>query len=152
MDGEIEIAVLEEVSHETWQHVLDGLVAFNESHAGPARHRYVSVLAQRNGEVVGGLFAYTNWDWLCIAQLWVAESVRGRGVGKQLIGLAEAEARRHGCRHAHVDTFSFQALPFYERLGYRVFGRIENYPAGHARYFLEKRDLHGDAAIPESGS
>ncbi|MDB5536981.1 MAG: Acetyltransferase family protein, partial [Devosia sp.] len=37
-----------------------------------------------------------------------------------------------------LDTFSFQARPFYEKLGYSVFGTIPDYPPGGARYFLSK--------------
>ena len=54
---------------------------------------------------------------------------------------AEQEARDRGCSHAHCDTYDFQALPFYQKLGYQVFGQLEDYPAGHTRYFLQKRTL-----------
>jgi hypothetical protein len=50
----------------------------------------------------------------------------------------ERRAAERGCPHAWVDTFSFQARPFYERLGYRVFGVLPDYPTGHERYFLCK--------------
>lgn len=52
--------------------------------------------------------------------------------------LAEEEAVRRGCLGAWLDTFSFQARGFYERLGYSVFGVIEGYPPGHSRFFLKK--------------
>jgi len=52
---------------------------------------------------------------------------------------AEAEARKRGCDNAHCDTFDFQALPFYQKLGYETFGHLEDYPANHVRYFLRKR-------------
>jgi predicted N-acetyltransferase YhbS len=121
--------------------VIGELVAFNDVAAGVADHRELSVIARDQGEVVGGLFGYTNWDWLFIAQLWVSDTVRRRGIGQRLVRESELEARRRGCRHAHVDTFSFQALSFYERLGYAVVGRLDDYPAGHARYFLQKSEL-----------
>jgi hypothetical protein len=37
-----------------------------------------------------------------------------------------------------LDTYSFQARGFYERLGYTVFGTINDYPPGHSRFFLTK--------------
>jgi hypothetical protein len=40
---------------------------------------------------------------------------------------------------AFLDTFSFQARPFYEKLGYHVFGMLENHPAGHQHYFMTKQ-------------
>jgi GNAT superfamily N-acetyltransferase len=95
----------------------------------------------KSTEIVAGLFAYTLWNWLEVRHLWVSEALRHQGLGRQLMLAAEREARLRGCDHAHVDTFTFQAVPFYERLGYSVFGRLENYPAGHTRVFLVKRDL-----------
>ena len=51
---------------------------------------------------------------------------------------AEAEAIRRGCLGAWLDTFSFQARGFYERLGYAVFGALADYPPGHDRFFMQK--------------
>ena len=56
----------------------------------------------------------------------------------QLMNDAEREAIRRGCRGAWLDTYSFQARGFYERLGYTIFGTIDNYPPGHSRIFLKK--------------
>jgi len=55
------------------------------------------------------------------------------------MNLAEQEADRRGCIGVWVDTHSFQAPGFYERLGYSPFGVIEDYPPGHSRLFLQKR-------------
>jgi hypothetical protein len=52
---------------------------------------------------------------------------------------AELYAVELGCTDAFLDTFSFQARPFYEKLGYRVFGVLENHPAGHQHYFMTKQ-------------
>jgi GNAT superfamily N-acetyltransferase len=69
------------------------------------------------GVMLGGLIGVRKGDWLNIDYLWVSETVRGSGVGSQLIKTAEEEARRKGCKHALVDTASFQARPFYEKQG-----------------------------------
>ena len=117
------------------------LLGSDEAQTGPACVRKLAVFARRDTEIVGGLFAYTHWNWLEIRHLWVAEALRHQGLGRELVLAAEREARLRGCDHAHVDTYSFQAVPFYERLGYAVFGRLDDYPPGHTRVFLQKRHL-----------
>jgi GNAT superfamily N-acetyltransferase len=51
---------------------------------------------------------------------------------------AEQEARDRGCRFAQVDTASFQARPFYEKLGYTLRFSLDNYPRHHQRHYLTK--------------
>jgi ribosomal protein S18 acetylase RimI-like enzyme len=70
--------------------------------------------------------------------IWIHEALRRQGYGRALLAAAEEEARRRGCRYAHLDTMSFQALGFYEQQGYQVFGKLDDLPAGHYRYFLKK--------------
>ncbi|HEM8707184.1 TPA: GNAT family N-acetyltransferase [Enterobacter hormaechei] len=63
----------------------------------------------------------------------------GNGRGKPAIKTAEEEARRKGCRHALVDTVSFQARPFYEKQGYQVQMSLQDYPyQGMQRHYLSK--------------
>ncbi len=90
-------------------------------------------------EVVGGVTAHCFGGWVYISLLWVEESLRNLGYGTRLMQLVEAEAMQLGCQNAHVDTFSFEAKPFYERLGYELFAALEDYPKGHFKYFLKKR-------------
>jgi ribosomal protein S18 acetylase RimI-like enzyme len=90
------------------------------------------------GRTLGGLTAHTVWDWLYIERLWIDAAARGRAYGGRLMELAEAEARRRGCAHAHVRTYSFQARGFYERHGFRIIGELDGYPPGHAFYWMRK--------------
>jgi GNAT superfamily N-acetyltransferase len=64
---------------------------------------------------------------------------RGGGHGARLLAAAEAYALERGCGGAFLDTFSFQARPFYERHGYEVFATLPDFPPGHDRFFLRKR-------------
>jgi ribosomal protein S18 acetylase RimI-like enzyme len=95
-------------------------------------------LRDDEGRIVGGLMGETHWEWLHVSVLSVAEGLRGRGWGRSLMLESERIARDRGCHHAWLDTFSFQARPFYESLGYRVFGTLPDYPRGQARFFLAK--------------
>jgi GNAT superfamily N-acetyltransferase len=116
-----------------------GLTSFNRSMI-PNRG-YVPLfftLTDEAGEFAGGLSAYVAYAWLFIDKLWVAEAARTHGWGSKLMRAAEEAGCRYGCRGAWVDTFSFQARGFYEKLGYEVFGTLEDFPPGHQRYFLRK--------------
>ena|SRR5690242_2249523 len=96
-------------------------------------------LRDEAGEVLGGLLGEIWAGWLHIRTLALAAPARGQGFGRELMQRAERYARERGCTNAFLDTFSFQARPFYEKLGYRVFGVLENHPAGHQHFFLAKR-------------
>lgn len=101
------------------------------------------LLRDAAGEVVGGLHGKTEWGWLYVQTLAVQEEYRSRGYGTQLLELAEREARARGCHDVFLDTFSFQARPFYEERGYELFGVLENF-GEHTRYFLRKKLDAGD--------
>lgn len=96
-------------------------------------------LRDDDGPIVGGLIGEIHWGWLRISILAVAQGLRGEGWGRRLVREAERLAAEAGCHSAWVDTFSFQSPGFYEKLGYRVFGELPDYPRGETRYFLSKR-------------
>lgn len=92
-----------------------------------------------HGRLAGGVQGQINWNWLHVALLWVAEERRHQGLGSRLLQAIEQAARERGCRWAHLDTFSYQARPFYERHGYEVFATLDDYPPGQQRFYLKKR-------------
>jgi GNAT superfamily N-acetyltransferase len=119
--------------------IREGLRAFNRLHAPDDEHReLVLILRGPDGSPAGGLLGDTYWGWLQVGILWLDEKHRRQGHGTRLLAEAEAEARRRGCHHAHLDTMDFQSLPFYEKRGYRVWGELEGMPEGHRRIFLSK--------------
>lgn len=119
--------------------VRAGLRAFNEAAVGAAHVQPLALyLRDATGEIRGGLVGYLAWQWLTVDLLWVDESLRGQGYGAALLADAERAARAAGCVAARLDTYEFQARPFYERHGYGVYGILEGYPAGTRQYFLRK--------------
>lgn len=87
--------------------------------------------------IVGGLVGQVYAGWLFIRYFWLAEALRGRGLGEEFIALAEAKAVAAGCHGAYLDTFTFQAPGFYARLGYVEFARLP-YPPRGDRIWLRK--------------
>ena len=121
------------------QVVLDGLLAFNVSYIGDPGFRPVGCFLRDDaGDVLGGLLGYVRWRWLYIAKFWLPESLRGQGHGRRLMQEAERWAWSQECLGVYLDTFEYQALPFYEKLGYETFGVLEGYPPGYRQYFLRK--------------
>jgi GNAT superfamily N-acetyltransferase len=104
-------------------------------------------LRDENGEILGGLLGDIWAAWLHVKTLAVARPARGHGFGRDLMQRAELYAVERGCTDAFLDTFTFQTRSFYEKLGYHVFGTLENYPVGHRRYFMTKR-LNSTGALP----
>jgi len=120
--------------------ILRNLISFNEMKARSDDSQELMItLKSEKGELVAGLNGHTGWGWLFVQTLWVSDDSRRGGMGTLLMAAAESEAKRRGCAHAWLDTFSFQAREFYEKLGYAVFGQLEDFPEGHRRFFLQKK-------------
>ena len=121
--------------------ILKAIDTYNEQQMGEPGGFRLLIIPVRIGKsrsVAGGLWGYTWARWLFIELLVVPEGKRGEGLGTKLMQAAEAEAIERGCVGVWLDTHSFQARPFYEKLGYTVFGTLKNFPPGHSRYYLSK--------------
>jgi GNAT superfamily N-acetyltransferase len=106
----------------------------------PARIGALSIYARdESGVVRGGLTGSSYYDWLFVKWLWVAEPFRRQGFGSKLLNRAEEVARERKVGAVYLDTFTFQAPGFYEKHGYREFGRLDDAVHGHARIWLAKR-------------
>lgn len=121
------------------QRVEEGLRAYNRLYAPDDNYAHLTVLARdADRQLVGGLLGATYWGWMHVDLFWLDEGTRQQGLGSALLAAAESEAVRRGCRHAHLDTMSWQAPAFYERHGYVLYGVLDDLPAGHKRLFYRK--------------
>ena len=115
------------------------LTDYNDRHLGGQPWQNLTlVLRDADGVVLGGLRGNTGWGWLYVDTLAVHDSLRGQDWGTRLLASAEQEAIRRGCHSAYLDTFDFQALPFYQKQGYEIFGTLDRFPDDHQRFFLKK--------------
>ena len=120
--------------------ILAPLRAYNISQAGDPRIRSVAILlTDDEGNHVGGVWGKIGYDWLFVEFLAVPERYRGNHFGTMLMQEAEKIARADGCIGIWLDTFEFQARGFYEKIGFEVFGTLEDHPMGFSRFFLRKR-------------
>ncbi|MBD1390168.1 GNAT family N-acetyltransferase [Neiella sp. HB171785] len=91
-----------------------------------------------NGIVQGGIRATAFWNYCIIELLWLSPESRGSGIGSKLMAAAENYACEKGFKYIRTETLSFQARPFYEKLGYKVYGELPDCPKGHTTYCLVK--------------
>jgi GNAT superfamily N-acetyltransferase len=120
------------------------LTKFNrEFFDNPKFERLGVFLRDGQNNVVAGLAGSTYANWLFVDNLWIRADLRRQGLGRRLMTDAEQRARERGCHSAWLDTWSFQAPDFYQKLGYTVFGTLD-YPPEHKRFFLQKRLVSED--------
>ena len=122
--------------------IFDRIDQYNDAVTGivePAQPFALVLRDPASQAVTGGLWAISYYGWLFVELLVLPEERRGQGLGTRLMREAESAARERGCTGIWLDTFSFQARGFYEKLGYTVFGRLDDYPPGQSRFWLQKR-------------
>ena len=135
----MQLNVTDAVTHQDLDEVRLGLNAFNSKFYDVDTIRSIGVfIRDEQGRKLAGLTGSTTGSWLRIDMLWVSEALRGQGAGSKLMQAAEQEARDRGCRYAQVDTASFQARPFYEKLGYTLRLTLADYVDHYQRHYLTK--------------
>ena len=136
----ISIRAVQSLTEEQGVALAAPLLAFNSSvHPRQEPQAIALVLESDGARIEGGLWGEILYDWLRIDIVAVPASFRGQGVGSRLMAQAEAIARQAGCEGIWLDTFSFQAKAFYEKLGFVVAGEIPDHPRGARRYFMRKQ-------------
>ena len=118
--------------------ILRGLDRFNAHALEKDGGRELAVTVHDGDAIVGGCIGELEFGWLYVKYMWLDERIRGLNHGRSVLTAIEDQARSLGGTNAYVDTFSFQARGFYEKLGYVEFGCLHGYPKGASRHFLTK--------------
>jgi GNAT superfamily N-acetyltransferase len=119
--------------------VLANIIAAERKDDHDSGYQPFGILLKDGDAVIGGLTGYALYDWLFVQFLGVPAAMQGQGIGTELLNRAEIWCRERGLVGMWLDTFEFQARPFYEKQGFVVFGILEDHPVGSRRYFLQKR-------------
>lgn len=137
--SDIRIVADPHASESLKQLVVGHLDDYNVGVTGLTEYSPVNFFLRDQGdEVLGGLLGFIWGGVLYVRILWVAQALRGRGYGRRLLEAAEQRAVERGVRQVFLDTFSFQAPGFYEKQGYEIYARADDWPVGHTHYFLRK--------------
>jgi GNAT superfamily N-acetyltransferase len=122
------------------QFLEDRIYEFNSAATGITDGEWLAIFVRDdNDRIVAGICGNTWGGCAEIRQFWVEEARRKQGLGMRLLGAAEQEARRRGCRQMLLMTFSFQAPTFYAKRGFEVVAVVDEHPHGHKNILLRKR-------------
>ena len=123
---------------QTVEALIEGIKAYNRRFVdGPPAQKFNVALRDGDGTVVGGVAATLGHRSMYLEIVWNGDAVRGKGHGRKMIAMVEEEGRKRGAVDSWLYTMSFQARPFYEKLGYKVMGEVP-FPGGHQRIVMWK--------------
>jgi GNAT superfamily N-acetyltransferase len=136
--SDYKLGIEENASPEDVKAVIDGLNDYNSAYVQNDNRDLKIFLRNGDGRVAGGLLGNTVFGWLHVSMFWLEDEARRQGLGSKLLAMAEDEARKRGCKYVFLNTFSFQARPFYEKLGYECFATQADFPLGYESYAMKK--------------
>jgi ribosomal protein S18 acetylase RimI-like enzyme len=133
------LTVEADVKREDVKFLEKSLNEFNARTTGISDIKAFALFARApDGSPIAGAFGWT-WGGTChIRLLFVSEDMRGQGQGTMLMRAAEEEAKSRGCQQIVVETHDFQAPAFYQKLGFKIVGRVNDYPRGSQFLMLVK--------------
>ena len=136
---EWDIVIRDTASDADGAELRDAIHEFNVATTGYRDGRSLSCfLRDDEGALVAGIDGFTWGGYARVDYLWVAEALRGQGIGSRLLDAAEAEARRRGCGTIVLDTHSFQAPDLYRARGYAEIGTTVDTPRGFTQTLFQK--------------
>ncbi|MFX0050386.1 MAG: GNAT family N-acetyltransferase [Candidatus Hodarchaeota archaeon] len=136
--------IFEDDSEDSMKILHEGLYKYVTRHVGELRKKHPGikinlVIKNDDGQVIGGLQAYTTLKAVHIVLLWIDERYRNQGYGRELLTTAERIAMKNGCISGLVNSYSFQSPKFFQKYGYKIFGISDGYPDSIKEYFLIKK-------------
>jgi len=129
----------EQPTAEDFRTVVNGVRTFNRERTGEAWPRPVAYyIRDPEQRIIAGVQGTLWGRSMHIDALWVDEQHRGQHYGSELMKAIENYAATHVHPLVYLETTSFQALPFYQGLGYEVFGELPGISKGETLYCLKK--------------
>lgn len=133
---------LEKPDDDTVKRFLQGILNTYHETAYPAMEvpqsqKFAIRVTDAHGDVVGGALFWAYWGWVDVSLVALQKEVRGCGLGRRLMEAIEQKAREEKCFRLRVECFGNE-VGFYQKMGYRVVGQLDDYPVGHSYYWMRK--------------
>lgn len=119
--------------------MVEGMLNYHASNGHPRVVDTHSILIKDElNKLIGCVIVTFLYNGMEIATLWVDEKARGQGLGQKLMEMAELEGKKRGATFAYTNTFTWQAPGFYEKIGYELYGKLDDFPIGNSLSYYRK--------------
>lgn len=92
----------------------------------------------KNGQFAGAVVGELFWGTFHIKYVYVVKEYRGQKIASELVEKALKYSKENKCSFAFVETMSFQALDFYQKLGFQLEYTRAGYAHGAFFHYLRK--------------
>lgn len=128
-----------ETNHDDENVLIEGLHDYDVQKKNMGRIKTFGIFAKDAlGTVLGGVTGFNIYGSMYVDMLWIKEDLRSHGLGKKLMTEAEKLGRQRNCTFATLTTMDWEALPFYQKLGYEIEFIREGYANNSKMYLLRK--------------
>lgn len=129
------------------QVLIEGITEYARQQRGFAAFDFFAFFVRdAHHRIVGGCSGGTLYGGLHLDNLWVSEAIRHEGWGTTLVQAALVYGEEKKCYFATVNTMDWEALGFYEKLGFKVEFKREGFHKNSVFYFLRKALLPSELA------
>lgn len=136
--GDAEITLHEHSYAPVDTEILKRLREFNSPYFGSKPAQHFTLETRKSDQLVGGGTGFIKQDVCFINVLYLDDDQRKTGLGSELLKIIKDFAVTKHCTKLDLETFEFQAREFYEKHGFKVLQKIENWLGGQTMYFMRK--------------
>lgn len=97
-------------------------------------------------EIVGGLILQRRWNTAIIYSFFLESHLRGMGLGKRILSLAEHMALQMGASSLVLETSTLHTYEFYLRNGFTVLCEVNGYIDGQTWFHMFKNLMVSESA------
>jgi ribosomal protein S18 acetylase RimI-like enzyme len=120
-------------------YIKSELKNYNYAYLGPYNlQRFALYITDQKGAIISGLYGFilAKHYAVRIEFIWTKAELRNQHLASTLIHKLEEYAK---CHFIQASTMSFQAVGFYEKLGFQHIGTIPKWFCGHDELFYLKK-------------
>lgn len=144
----LKLSFEENPNQEDIQRLIRGITDYAKQQRGfDALDFFAFFIRDENNTIVGGCNGGTLYGGLHIDSLWISEVIRNKGWGTKLVHAALTYGAEKNCNFVTVNTMDWEALEFYQKLGFNIEFQRSGFHKNSVFYFLRQEFLQVEPSI-----